>query len=161
MPGVQGRTSGSVGGKTTPMARQYSVPGSEAGDHRLQLGWQQLEARLKSVRPAAVAGMFYPEARAALDGTVRAYLTRAARSVDDKAPLPKALIVPHAGYVYSGAIAASAYARIARARTTIRRVVLLGPVHRVPIRGLALPVAEAFATPLGKVGIDAAAAADV
>ena len=117
------------------------------------------EVSLKTVRPAAVAGMFYPDAQAALDSTVRAFLARAARSVDDKAALPKALIVPHAGYVYSGPVAASAYARIAKARTTIRRVVLLGPVHRVPIRGLALPVAEAFATPLGKVEIDAAAAA--
>src|SRR5215472_8294404 len=104
--------------------------------------------------------MFYPDGRSALDGTVRAYLTRAARDIDAKAALPKALIVPHAGYVYSGAIAASAYARIAKARTTFRRVVLLGPVHRVPIRGLALPVAQAFATPLGTVEIDATAAAD-
>lgn len=115
---------------------------------------------MQTVRPAAVAGMFYPEARAALHSAVRGYLEQAAPGAGDKAPLPKALIVPHAGYVYSGPIAASAYARIAPARATIRRVVLLGPVHRVPIRGLALPVARAFATPLGTVEVDAAGVAD-
>ena len=64
-------------------------------------------------------------------------------------PVPKAIIAPHAGYVYSGPIAASVYARLAPARGTIERVVLLGPVHRVPVRGLALPGASALATPLG------------
>ena len=73
--------------------------------------------------------------------------------------MPKALIVPHAGYVYSGPVAASAYARIASGRSTIRRIVLLGPVHRVPIRGLALPTARAFATPLGTIEVDSAAVA--
>ena len=115
---------------------------------------------MQTVRPAAVAGMFYPEARAALGSTVRTHLAKAAPSAGDKAELPKALIAPHAGYVYSGPVAASAYARIAAGREIIRRVVLLGPAHRVPIRGLALPVAQAFATPLGNVEIDAAAASD-
>ena len=68
--------------------------------------------------------------------------------------LLKALIVPHAGYRYSGPVAASAYALLRRRRDTIRRVVLLGPVHRVPIRGLALPSAQAFETPLGRLPID-------
>ena len=67
---------------------------------------------------------------------------------------PKALIVPHAGYIYSGAVAARAYDGLAPARGIVRRVVLLGPVHRVPVRGLAVPSADAFATPLGAVPID-------
>ena len=67
---------------------------------------------------------------------------------------PKALIVPHAGYVYSGNVAAVAYDRLRPARGIVRRVVLLGPCHRVPVRGLALPEAGAFATPLGQVPID-------
>ena len=104
------------------------------------------------IRPAAVAGMFYPADPAALTREVEACLAAAPRG---DAPIPKALIVPHAGYVYSGATAARAYARLVLARQRIRRVVLLGPAHRVPIRGLALPVAEAFATPLGGVPIDA------
>jgi hypothetical protein len=115
---------------------------------------------VQTIRPAAVAGMFYPEAPGALRGAVRDYLARALPRVADKSALPKALIVPHAGYVYSGPVAASAYARIAAGRTSIRRVILLGPVHRVPIRGLALPVARAFATPLGTVEIDETAAAE-
>jgi len=112
---------------------------------------------VQSIRPAAVAGMFYPEAPSALGSAVRGYLAQAAPPAREA--LPKAMIVPHAGYVYSGPVAASAYARLAAGRSLIRRVVLLGPVHRVPIRGLALPVATAFATPLGTVEVDAAAAA--
>ena len=107
------------------------------------------------LRPPAVAGMFYPADAAKLAHDVRAYLDAAPAPV---APAPKALIVPHAGYIYSGAVAARAYVQLAEARATIRRVVLLGPAHRVPIRGLALPAAEAFATPLGSVPIDGAGA---
>lgn len=103
------------------------------------------------VRPAAVAGMFYPGARLRLDADVRAYLGDA-RVAPGRAP--KAVIVPHAGFVYSGLVAASAYARLAPLRDTVRRVVLLGPAHRVPVRGLAVPEAHAFATPLGDVPID-------
>lgn len=111
-----------------------------------------------SVRPAAVAGMFYPGTPAVLGAAVRAYLAEAPPPAAT-ASVPKALIVPHAGYVYSGPVAAPAYRRIAAGRGTIRRVVLLGPVHRVPIRGLALPSAKAFATPLGTVDVDTEAAA--
>lgn len=68
--------------------------------------------------------------------------------------VPKAIIAPHAGYVYSGPIAANVYARLASARGTIKRVVLLGPTHRVAIRGIAAPSVERFATPLGMVEID-------
>ena len=70
---------------------------------------------------------------------------------------PKALIAPHAGYVYSGPIAASAYALLAPLRDLVRRVVLLGPTHRVAVRGLALPASTQFATPLGTVDLDVAA----
>ena len=110
------------------------------------------------VRPAAVAGLFYPRDRAELTATVDALLERAPQSASG-APVPKLLIAPHAGYVYSGSIAASVYALIRPARDRIRRVVLLGPTHRVPVRGLALPEADAFATPLGTVEIDREAAA--
>ena len=108
---------------------------------------------MAEVRPAAVAGMFYPGTPASLAGTVRACLDEAVRGAAAHAR-PKALIVPHAGYVYSGPIAAGAYARIAEARGAIRRVVLLGPAHRVAVRGLALPSTRAFATPLGTVEVD-------
>ena len=115
---------------------------------------------MQTIRPAAVAGLFYPDAPGALGGAVRAYLAQAMPCAEPPPALPKAMIVPHAGYVYSGPVAASAYTRLAAGRSTIRRVVLLGPVHRVPIRGLALPVAQAFATPLGTVEVDATAAAE-
>jgi AmmeMemoRadiSam system protein B len=68
--------------------------------------------------------------------------------------LPKAVIVPHAGYVYSGPVAAAAYVRLRPGRGVVRRVVLLGPSHHVPFRGLAVPATEAFATPLGEVPVD-------
>src|SRR6266851_3407557 len=108
-----------------------------------------------TVRPAAVAGLFYPGAPPALRLSVRALLDAAPRPAATGAEWPKALIVPHAGYIYSGPIAASAYARLGPGRSLIRRVVLLGPVHRVPIRGLALPGADSFVTPLGAVAVDA------
>src|SRR4051812_3483515 len=98
---------------------------------------------MQDVRPAAVAGTFYPGTPARLARDVRDYLA-AVPPVVDRAP--KALIVPHAGYVYSAPIAASAYARLAPLRATISRVVLLGPTHRVPVRGLATTGARAFAT---------------
>jgi len=111
-------------------------------------------------RPAAVAGMFYP-----------ANPRELARDVDDLlghsagaglAPgFPKALIVPHAGYTYSGGIAAEAYDTLQPARGIVRRVVLLGPCHRLPVRGLALPDAAAFDTPLGRVPIDQEAVASL
>lgn len=105
-----------------------------------------------SVRPAAVAGTFYPADRAALIAQLEAMLAAAADERNQ--PAPKAIIVPHAGYKYSGETAARAYARIGQLRGTIRRVVLLGPAHRVQVRGLALPEAEAFATPMGTVPLD-------
>ena len=110
------------------------------------------------IRPAAVAGAFYPAPPAVLAREVRTLLAQSSATEADAAP-PKALVVPHAGYVYSGPVAATAYARLQRWRDRIRRVVLLGPVHRVPVRGLALPGVQAFATPLGTVPVDADAVA--
>jgi AmmeMemoRadiSam system protein B/AmmeMemoRadiSam system protein A len=105
-------------------------------------------------RPAAVAGMFYPDNPATLKRTIAELLSHASAGVGTRPP--KALIVPHAGYVYSGAVAASAYARLGEQRARIRRVVLLGPTHRVYVRGLALPDADCFASPLGDIPLDRA-----
>jgi len=99
--------------------------------------------------------MFYPGDARTLTRDVRSYLEAAAPVSLSSAP--KALIVPHAGYMYSGPIAATAYRLLKPLRGTIRRVVLLGPVHRVPVRGLALPDSNTFATPLGTIPVDAAA----
>jgi hypothetical protein len=104
------------------------------------------------VRRAAVAGSFYPSDPQALRRTVAAHLAGAAPDPDG--PAPKALIAPHAGYRYSGPIAASAYRTLAGARGTVRRVLLAGPAHFVPVEGVALTSADAFATPLGPVAID-------
>ena len=108
---------------------------------------------MASLRPAAVAGMFYPGNARALDAELDELLG-GAESLAPRLGFPKVLIVPHAGYIYSGAVAASAYDAIRPARGIVRRVVLLGPVHRVPVRGLAAPSAAAFATPLGTVPVD-------
>ena len=109
--------------------------------------------RSGSTRPPAVAGMFYPADDDDLRRQVDALL-RDAQAAAGAGPVPKALIAPHAGYVYSGPIAAAAYARLAPAAGRIRRVVLLGPVHRVAVRGLALPGVARFATPLGEIEVD-------
>jgi AmmeMemoRadiSam system protein B len=105
---------------------------------------------MPTIRPAAVAGMFYPSSPHQLEGDVRVLLNTATTSIRN----PKALVVPHAGYIYSGAIAASAYATLKNAAQHVRRVVLLGPAHRVAVRGLVLPDSVAFDTPLGHVPLD-------
>ncbi len=117
---------------------------------------------MASIRRPAVAGRypedaFYPSDADALRDLVDALLAQARRSARSSPPAagPKALIAPHAGYQYSGSVAASAYARVEP--EGIERVVLLGPAHRVPVRGLAAPCADAFATPLGTVALDARA----
>lgn len=107
---------------------------------------------MSAIRAAAVAGLFYPDDPIALEHTLAELLADVPPA--DLAHAPKALIVPHAGYIYSGAVAASAYARLKGLRGRIRRVVLLGPAHRVYVKGLALPEAERFATPLGEVALD-------
>src|SRR5689334_7357221 len=109
--------------------------------------------RDSDVRPAAVAGTFYPGDPRELADEVGAYLD--CTQEEPQSPgFPKALIVPHAGYIYSGPVAASAYDLLRPGRGVVRRVVILGPCHRVPVRGLALPQAAAFGTPLGRVPID-------
>src|SRR5438067_13185457 len=114
-----------------------------------------LNKGMASVRSAAVAGMFYP-------GDARSLLSEVDELLGGVEPaprlaFPKALVVPHAGYIYSGPVAARAYDELACARGIVSRVVMLGPVHRVPVRGLAIPSDDAFATPLGTVAIDRAA----
>jgi AmmeMemoRadiSam system protein B/AmmeMemoRadiSam system protein A len=117
-----------------------------------------ITSRAAGVRPAAVADMFYPADARMLEDEVAGLLEQAGEQA--LAPgFPKLVIVPHAGYVYSGPIAARAYAALSPARGIVRRVVLLGPCHRVPVRGLALPGAAAFQTPLGRVPVDAEAVA--
>lgn len=103
------------------------------------------------IRPAAVAGRFYPSDPVELRKLIKTLLVQAPPVTG---PVPKALIVPHAGYLYSGPIAASAYAQLLPARDLITRIVLLGPSHYVALDGLATSSAEAFATPLGIVPVD-------
>jgi AmmeMemoRadiSam system protein B len=98
--------------------------------------------------------MFYPSDRGALTEALRRSFADA-RPAPDGATVPKALIVPHAGYVYSGAVAASAYQRLRPARERVSRVVMIGPSHRVPLQGIAVSAADAFSTPLGEIPIDA------
>ena len=120
---------------------------------------------MASVRKPAVAGLFYPDEARALRAALGGYLKAAPADVHGSSAAgggipgatgapPKAIIVPHAGYVYSGPVAATAYARLAAARGTVRRVVLLGPAHRVGFHGLALPDAARFSTPLGEIPLD-------
>jgi AmmeMemoRadiSam system protein B/AmmeMemoRadiSam system protein A len=106
--------------------------------------------------------MFYPADAAELDATVRAMLAEAGGDIRAEAPgRPKAIIAPHAGYVYSGPVAASAYACLRPIAGEIRRVVLIGPAHRVRLEGIAVSAAEAFTTPLGPVPVDTAAVAAI
>ena len=104
------------------------------------------------VRPPAVAGMFYPAPPQELARHIDALLAAAG---SPSGPRPAALVVPHAGTIYSGPVAASAYARLRPHAASIARVVAFGPVHHVPVEGAAVPAAEAWATPLGEVPIDA------
>jgi MEMO1 family protein len=111
-----------------------------------------------TARPAALAGTFYPADPDELRATIAGFLAEAKPPAQNlPRVMPKAVIVPHAGYVYSGAVAATAYERLGSGADRIRRVVLLGPTHRVYVRGLAAPTAGHFATPLGNVAIDRAA----
>lgn len=123
------------------------------------------------VRPPAAAGLFYPAEPAALRAAISQSFAGARPAPRPQPPdtsrpdrpataqprAPKALVVPHAGYVYSGPIAASGFQQLTAARETVHRVVLLGPSHRVPLRGLAVSAADGFATPLGQVPIDSSA----
>ena len=107
-----------------------------------------------SIREAAVAGLFYEANPSRLKAQLVGLLPRSSAQAGTR---PKVLIVPQAGYVYSGSTAAAAYGLLAPLRDEIRRVVILGPAHRVYLQGMALPSVEAFATPLGEVPLDQAA----
>lgn len=106
-----------------------------------------------SVRPAAVAGLFYPEGAQDLRAAVSTHV--GGPRVSHR--MPKALIVPHAGYIYSGPVAGKAYASLKSGSRALRRVVLIGPSHRIWFNGLAVPSVAAFETPLGTVPLDQAA----
>ena len=112
---------------------------------------------MSTIRTPAVAGMFYPADPRQLADDVQQMLSGA----HPNGLIPKALIAPHAGYIYSGPIAATAYATLKPVASRIRRVVLLGPTHRVAVRGLALSGADAFDTPLGRVLLDTDAARSI
>ncbi|MDH4200303.1 MAG: AmmeMemoRadiSam system protein B [Spirochaetia bacterium] len=104
------------------------------------------------VRKAAVSGYFYPEDKEELNS-----LTNQLLNEFDKENIkadPKALIVPHAGYAYSGRVAASAYHMLTKSLQTIKKIILLGPSHRVPVKGIALSSADCFETPMGNISVD-------
>jgi len=103
------------------------------------------------IRTPAVAGQFYAASTGELNATVATLLREAQ---DRDTPAPKALIVPHAGYMYSGPVAANAYARLQPYRELYQRVILLGPCHRTPVHGLALSSADVYRTPIGDVPLD-------
>jgi len=106
------------------------------------------------IRTPSVADQFYSGNAEELSATVATLL---AEAQDSELPAPKALIVPHAGYVYSGPVAASAYASLQRWGTRYERVVLAGPSHRTPVRGVALSTADVYRMPMGDVRLDKAA----
>lgn len=111
----------------------------------------------QTIRPAAIAGSWYPGDEPALSAALEKFMAAATslqHALSGTPPVPKAVIVPHAGYKYSGAIAARAYARIVPIADQITRVVLFGPAHRVYSKGLAIPSVEYFETPLGRVKLD-------
>ena len=108
---------------------------------------------MSATRPAAVAGRFYPDDPARLQRVVRSHLEQG----DAEGELPKALIAPHAGFIYSGDTAGHAFAPLARGAQNIDRVVLIGPSHHVGFTGMAISSADAFETPLGQVPVDQAA----
>jgi hypothetical protein len=103
------------------------------------------------IRHAAVSGLFYPAETDVLAGDVRRLLDAVPKT---QHPQPKAIIAPHAGYIYSGPVAASVYARLRAFAADITRVVLIGPSHRLAFPGLAVPSAEFFETPLGRIPVD-------
>jgi AmmeMemoRadiSam system protein B len=109
---------------------------------------------MKNIREPTVAGMFYPADEQELRSEVLTFLQAA--NVD-QTPAPKAIVAPHAGYVYSGPVAGSAYAQLEGRADEITRVVLFGPSHRVPFSGLAYSTADTFLTPLGPIPVDRSA----
>lgn len=112
------------------------------------------------IRSAAVAGTFYPQSAQQLQTEIHQLLKENKRSNDVSGTL-KALIVPHAGYIYSGAIAATAYNILKNSAHNIHRVILLGPSHRVALRGMAMSDCDVFTTPLGNIALDTNALKDL
>ncbi len=110
-----------------------------------------------SIRPTAVAGSFYPKDVSQLNNMLDEYLAIEATDIEP----PKAIIAPHAGYIYSGQTAASVYSNVGKIKNIITRVVLLGPTHRVYIQGIALASNTHFATPLGNIPIDTTVLSDL
>ena len=106
----------------------------------------------RQIKQAAVAGSFYPSDRDELQSMVEKMLDNAT----NQSPPPKAIMAPHAGYIYSGPIAANAYASLYPVSDSIKKVVLLGPAHRVYLKGMAVSSASHFATPLGDIRINTA-----
>jgi len=111
------------------------------------------------IRKPAVSGSFYPAQRDVLERQLALFLSEAGNAPHTGDAWPKAIIAPHAGYVYSGPVAALAYARLAAARGRISRVVLIGPSHHVAFRGLAVDISDAWETPSGAVALDTEAIA--
>jgi len=109
------------------------------------------------IREAAVAGRFYPRDATTLRADVQSFISEA----EDAQLRPKALIVPHAGYVYSGSVAGSGYRQLCAMTEQIKRVVLIGPAHHVACKGIATSTADAFETPLGRVRVDSDAVAEL
>lgn len=115
---------------------------------------------MSQIRQPAVAGTFYPANARRLQEMVQGFLETAV--APPTPPMtPKAIIAPHAGYIYSGPIAGSAYAQLAPLRGQVTRVLLLGPAHTLYLRGLAAPSATQFATPLGELAVDQQALAQI
>jgi MEMO1 family protein len=115
-----------------------------------------MTARPTATRRAAVAGRFYPADPRQLAADVDGMLAAVARAAP---PGPVGIIAPHAGYRYSGPIAATAYRHLALRQDAVRRVLLLGPDHFTGLPGMAVPSSAAFATPLGDIPLDSAACA--
>ena len=105
------------------------------------------------LRPAAVAGRFYPGDPDALSALVDALLAAAPPSRHHRRPV--ALVAPHAGFRFSGLVAAAAHAHLSPWRGDVARVIVLGPAHFTPLQGMALPSVDALDTPLGPVPVDA------
>jgi MEMO1 family protein len=118
----------------------------------------RVRARSPTVRPAAVAGSFYPRDPDVLRQEVANLLAKALGVTTSR---PKALIAPHAGYPYSGSVAGRAFATIGDGAASITRVVVIGPAHYISLRGIAVPTVEAFETPLGRVPLDHDALSDL
>jgi len=129
------------------VSNEYCTSGVQELQYRSVKGM-----RTKAIREPAVAGMFYPADATELRRDVTNYIEHG--KTPQPLPTLKALIAPHAGYIYSGPIAGSAYACLSSLRSTITRVVIFGPSHRVGFRGIAASNAEAFQTPLGDVPVD-------